>query len=123
MNLSELKQAVEDAIESVFEYDDHPDNVHVNIQIDGPMNESVCSVDVRLIYDNDCQASGCVLFGEVDEVAKEQPAQVDVEPNPKLIGYCPKCGCGIRPCDCENMYLVKKRQGNSTFFCLEVKHA
>ena len=44
-----------------------PDDVIVSLQIDGPAGESACSMDVELHYDNNGQASGCVLLGYVEE--------------------------------------------------------
>ena len=62
MKLSELKIAVEAAIESAIEYGDSPNDIIVSIQID-INGESVWSNDVKLVYDCDCQASGCVIVG------------------------------------------------------------
>jgi len=63
MNLSELKTEVDRAIESAIEYGEAPEEVTVSIQVD-VNRESPWSDDVELIYDNDCQASGCVLVGD-----------------------------------------------------------
>ena len=62
MNLLELKKAVDAAIESSVEYGENPKEVLVSIQID-VNRKSVYSSDVELHYDNDCQASGCVIVG------------------------------------------------------------
>lgn len=64
MNLSELKKYVDTAIESAKECGESPDEVLVSIQIDNLDGDSYFSTDVELIYDNNCNASGCVLFGE-----------------------------------------------------------
>lgn len=63
MNLLELKEKTDRAIESAKEYGDDPGEIIVSIQID-INRESVYSNDVELHYDNDCQASGCVIVGE-----------------------------------------------------------
>ncbi len=62
MNLKELKEAVDSAIERAEEYGESPAEIAVTLQIDGPENESVWSAeDVELHYDGNLQASGCVL--------------------------------------------------------------
>lgn len=63
MNLIELRDAANRAIESAKEYGDDPTEITVSIQVD-INRESVWSNDVELHYDNDCQASGCVIAGE-----------------------------------------------------------
>lgn len=63
MNLIDLQKAVDAAVERAKRYQMPPEEVVVSLQIDGPGEESVHSRDfVELIYDNDCQASGCVLI-------------------------------------------------------------
>ena len=64
MNLSELKQAVDHAIEMTTEYNVSPDEVDVSVQIDLADGSSRWSNDVVLLYDNDLQASGCVILGQ-----------------------------------------------------------
>ena len=59
MNLFELKRYVDRAIESAEEYGEDPREIQVSIQID----DSLWTNDIELTYDNDCQASGCVLHG------------------------------------------------------------
>jgi len=64
MNLKELQTAVNNAIERANEYGESIDNIVVTIQIDGPETQSVWTSDeVKLHYDNNLQASGCVLYG------------------------------------------------------------
>ena len=64
MNLLELKESVDNAIEAAKEFDVLPKDIDVSIQID--INKSsVWSDDVELHYDNDGMASGCVLVGEL----------------------------------------------------------
>ena len=65
MNLLQLKQKVDYAIEMAGENEDTPENIEVSIQIEGPEGDSVYSNNIELHYDGDCQASGCVLVGEV----------------------------------------------------------
>jgi hypothetical protein len=68
MNLSELKQAVDNAIESAREYGYTPDEVDVSLQIQRAGSGDDVYTDIgdggiKLIYDNDCSATGCVIFG------------------------------------------------------------
>lgn len=69
MNLIELKEKVDRAIESAREYGDNPREVPVSIQIDSTVpidpkyDERFWSDDIELFYDGDAQASGCVLHG------------------------------------------------------------
>lgn len=62
MNLQELKECVDGAIETAIENGESPAEIVVTLQIDGPEAESVWSSDeVELHYDGNIQASGCVL--------------------------------------------------------------
>lgn len=62
MNLQELKEYVDVAIERAIENGESPAEIVVTLQIDGPEDESVWSSDeVELHYDGNLQASGCVL--------------------------------------------------------------
>jgi len=63
VKLSELKKLVDVAIELAEESEKSPDEINVYLQIDGP-KKSVWASEIELHYDNDCQASGCVLVGE-----------------------------------------------------------
>lgn len=64
MNLLELQKKVNDAIESAIEYGDDPADITVSIQIE--LSESTeWSSDVESHYDNNCQASGFVLVGDI----------------------------------------------------------
>lgn len=69
MTLSELKEEVDAAIERAIEHGESPDSVAVSLQIDGlsgdvPGEASVWARDsIELHYDNNGQASGCVLVG------------------------------------------------------------
>lgn len=63
MNLSELKEYVDIAIEDAREAGEGPDNIIVSIQVDDVDSESLWSDDINLIYDEDTDASGCVLYG------------------------------------------------------------
>ena len=63
MNLSELDTKVQAAIEHAKECGESPDEIRVSLQIDdsdGP-GGVWSSEDVELHYDNNGQASGCVL--------------------------------------------------------------
>ena len=64
MKLSELKEKVDSAIKAAIEYGDTPEEILVVIQIDYSNGESIGSDDVKLHYDNDCRALGCVLVGK-----------------------------------------------------------
>jgi len=68
MTLSELKKEVDAAIESAIDQGQKPDEIVVSLQIeevDGMSgNGTVWAKDeVELHYDNNAQASGCVLVG------------------------------------------------------------
>lgn len=71
MNLIELKQAVDNAVESAKEYGADPIDILVSLQIEGPgvcrvRSDYICSdKDLELHYDNDGIASGCVLLGQL----------------------------------------------------------
>lgn len=62
MDLLELQTQVNQAVERVKEDERDPKDIKVSLQIDGPGTLSVFSGDnVEVHYDNDLQASGCVL--------------------------------------------------------------
>lgn len=63
MNLTELYNAVNEAIQNVHEFGDNPDEVIVSIQVETDTG-SVWSNDVDLHYDCDTEYSGCVIIGE-----------------------------------------------------------
>ncbi len=63
MNLLELKSFVGRAIESAEEFEQNPGEIAVSIQIDATESEALWSDDIELTYDNDGNASGCVLHG------------------------------------------------------------
>jgi hypothetical protein len=63
MNLLELKDYVDGAIEGAKEFGQDPSEILVSIQIDDAESESLWSDDIELTYDGDGQASGCVLHG------------------------------------------------------------
>jgi len=65
MNLIELKESVEAAIEGAIEYGEAPEEVIVSIQID-INKESVWSANVTAHYDGDSQASGFVIVGDAE---------------------------------------------------------
>jgi len=65
MNLKELEEKAILACEYAEECGEDPRDIKISLQIDGPKAQSICAAeDVELHYDNDCQASGCVLVGE-----------------------------------------------------------
>jgi hypothetical protein len=66
MNLLELRTKVNEAIESAKEYDEAPDDIIVTIQIEAP-EFSIWADDIELHYDNNCQASGCVVVGNCEK--------------------------------------------------------
>lgn len=63
MNLRELKEKVDAAIDAAIEWEDNPEEITVSIQVD-INRDSVYSDDVELHYDGDGCASGCVLVGD-----------------------------------------------------------
>lgn len=62
MNLFELKEAVDKAVMLAVEYGERADSITVSVQVD-INKESAWSDNVELVYDGDCQASGCVIVG------------------------------------------------------------
>lgn len=68
MNLLELKSFVDQAIENAKEFGEDPKEIIVSIQVDDTESEALWSDDIELIYDNNGQASGCVLHGWTKEV-------------------------------------------------------
>ena len=63
MNLLELKSFVDRAIEGAKGFGQNPEEITVSVQVDDTESESLWSDDIELTYDNDGQASGCVLHG------------------------------------------------------------
>jgi hypothetical protein len=64
MNLLELKKDVLAAIEHAKDVGEDPQKILVSIQIDLESgDDSLWSDGVKLIYDNNGCASGCVLYG------------------------------------------------------------
>ena len=69
MTLATLLAHVTNAIEYAEECDADPEEIPVTLQIDGPGALTVWSgEDVTLHYDNDGQASGCVMVAWRDKV-------------------------------------------------------
>ena len=76
MNLRELQTEVENAIRAVYEHGDNPVNVPVTLQIDGigqVTEDYVCADDITLHYDDNTQASGCVLQAWLEEPDRPSP--------------------------------------------------
>ena len=63
MNLLELNDLSSRAIENAKELGEDPRDILVSIQIDDEENDSLWSDDIKLIYDGNACASGCVLYG------------------------------------------------------------
>lgn len=63
MNLLELKSFVDAAIVNAKEFGEDPEEITVSIQVDDTASEALWSDDIELTYDNNGQASGCVLHG------------------------------------------------------------
>jgi hypothetical protein len=76
MTLSQLKKAVDNAIECAGDYGRNPDEIPVTLQIDRADGDPVWSdFGVELHYDDDLQASGCVLSAFLEaETPTNQPA-------------------------------------------------
>jgi len=67
MNLKELKEAVDSAIERARECGESPEEIVVTLQLDIGARDPVWSAeDVELHYDGNLDASGCVLTACVD---------------------------------------------------------
>lgn len=69
MNLSKLKEMVDAAIENAKEFGESPEDIIVSLQINDYANDQTVwsSKEVELLYDNDCQVSGCVLVAELED--------------------------------------------------------
>lgn len=105
MNLRELQTEVENAIKSVYDDGQNPENIIVSLQIDDkadPDHGFVMSTeDIELTYDNDCMACGCVVHGWRDTSSDKKQAP-EVCPQCKSITgikvprndsvYCEDCG-------------------------------
>ena len=63
MNLLELKSYVDRAIDNAKGFGEDPAEITISVQVDDTESESLWSDDIELTYDNDGQASGCVLHG------------------------------------------------------------
>lgn len=64
MDLLQLKDTIDNIIRKVEEDKNQPKDIRVSIQIDDMGGNSIFSSDeLELMYDNDCQVSGCVLLG------------------------------------------------------------
>ena len=63
MNLLELKSYVDRAIDNAKSFGEDPSEISVSIQIDDEGTKDVWTDDIELTYDNNIQASGCVLHG------------------------------------------------------------
>ena len=62
MDLLELKEQVDNACERAKDYKVELTDIPVCLQIDNTNGNSfVASKDIELHYDNNCQASGCVI--------------------------------------------------------------
>jgi len=66
MNLQELKEKVDAAIKLATEYGDDPKEIIVSIQVESGQ-AITWSNDVKLHYDGDGDASGCVIVGDAPE--------------------------------------------------------
>jgi hypothetical protein len=67
MNLASLKAEIEKTIECVKEDGRDPVDVMVAVQVDNAAGKSVWSLDVDVLYDNDCNVSDCVIFGFIGD--------------------------------------------------------
>ena len=73
MNLIDLKAAVENTIQKVKEDGRKPEDIRISIQIDclsgcGECKSAYTDSELELSYDNDCQVSGCVLWGNAESI-------------------------------------------------------
>ena len=66
MTLSELKQVVDKAFWDALDSGEKPSDVVVSLQIEGPDTTTVFTHnEIELHYDNNTNASGCVLVGQL----------------------------------------------------------
>lgn len=74
MNLQQLKEEVDRAIEYALECGQIPHQIHVTLQIDRDGDDPIWSSrDVELHYDNNAQATGCVLNAYWQNSSLSQP--------------------------------------------------
>ena len=71
MNLLKFKNKIDEICEAVVEDGRTTDDIEMAIQIDGPGTRSIYATDIEIHYDNDCQASGCVVLGEYKDGCDE----------------------------------------------------
>lgn len=99
MTLSELKKEVDGAIESAIDQGQNPDDIIVSLQIEGAGDGSIlgngavwAKDEIELHYDNDGQASGCVLVGypgEEEVQVSEEPVNIESELNWQSVSETP----------------------------------
>lgn len=67
MNLKQLKEQVETAIQSAIDCGENPEEVVVSIQIDRDGDSVFTHEDVEVHYDGNGQVSGCVIAGWLEK--------------------------------------------------------
>ena len=81
MNLRQLKDRVDCAVERAIDNGESPDEIIVSLQIDDEANPHhgfvTTDKDVELTYDNNCCASGCVLSGWRNSELEERNERPD----------------------------------------------
>ncbi len=65
MNLIELQKQIEATIERVRERGESPENVPVTLQLAGDCLTVWGSGDIKVVEDNNTQATGCVICAEI----------------------------------------------------------
>jgi hypothetical protein len=66
MNLLELKEKINNAIEYANECNESLEEIKVSIQISDLKGKSIWTNEIELHYDNNIDAAGCVITGDVD---------------------------------------------------------
>lgn len=83
MDLRELQKKVNNAVIHAVECGVSPNDVDVSVQIDDMSGKSAFTTDLELHYDNDGQASGCVLVGVVSALQPDADPVAESGTSPK----------------------------------------
>jgi len=66
MTLLELKDKVDRAVEYAQECEESLTEIPVSVQISDLKGRTIWTTEVEIHYDNNLNASGCVLTGDID---------------------------------------------------------
>lgn len=65
MNLAEFKKEVDRLVKYANECEEPLEDIEVSMQLEDPDGEIIFTNKVELHYDNNCQASGFVILGDI----------------------------------------------------------